>query len=188
MDTNEPQLHRTDDHDTSIEAADLIADKLDGLRALVWDIYQRYPAGLTDSELRTIALATCPDNLGVDPETWRKRRSDLKTMGYIAPTEARRLNPKGRSETVWKMVSNPQLPSEADLIAKATAGRLVPQDEVAKLIAAEREALINVLRKTNAIVAEAASTGFNPTSGDWAERLFANQQDITAAIGARGET
>lgn len=38
------------------------------------------------------------------------------------------------------------------------------------------------LRVTNKIIADGALTGFNPTDGDWAERLFANQQAITKAL------
>lgn len=39
------------------------------------------------------------------------------------------------------------------------------------------------IERTRAIVAEAAMTGFNWKDGDWAERLFANQAALTAALG-----
>lgn len=39
-----------------------------------------------------------------------------------------------------------------------------------------------VLRVTRVIVSDAAMTGFNHADGDWAERLYANQASLSAAL------
>lgn len=51
----------------------------------------------------------------------------------------------------------------------------------ARLIAAAPE-LLEAVIATRKLVAEAALTGFNYADGDWAERLFANQAVLSAAI------
>lgn len=50
--------------------------------------------------------------------------------------------------------------------------------------AARRDAatLRRALVATHKLIVEAALTGFNPTNGDWAERLFTNQGAIHAAL------
>lgn len=45
--------------------------------------------------------------------------------------------------------------------------------------------LQEALLVTRKLVSEAAMTGFNYHDGDWAERLFANQANITSALRAR---
>lgn len=50
--------------------------------------------------------------------------------------------------------------------------------------AASLDKAVEALRKTRSIVSEGAMEGFNPLTGDWAERLFANQADISAALKA----
>jgi hypothetical protein len=42
--------------------------------------------------------------------------------------------------------------------------------------------LLAALLATRALVSEASATGFNWKDGNWAERLFANQATISAAI------
>jgi hypothetical protein len=49
------------------------------------------------------------------------------------------------------------------------------------LIAAAPDMLAALLA-TRALVSEAAQTGFNYATGDWAERLYANQASLSAAI------
>lgn len=51
----------------------------------------------------------------------------------------------------------------------------------ARLIAASPD-LLAVAKKTRGLVSEAAATGFNCHDGDWAERIYANQAALTAAI------
>lgn len=50
-----------------------------------------------------------------------------------------------------------------------------------------RERLRAALIATRKLVSEAAMTGFNCHDGDWAERLFANQASISAALAAADE-
>jgi hypothetical protein len=42
--------------------------------------------------------------------------------------------------------------------------------------------ILEVIRTTRALVAEAAMTGFNCKEGDWVERLFANQAKLSDVI------
>lgn len=51
-----------------------------------------------------------------------------------------------------------------------------------QLAADEFERVRAALGATRKLVSEAAMTGFNCHDGDWAERLFANQAAITAAL------
>lgn len=51
----------------------------------------------------------------------------------------------------------------------------------ARLIAAAPD-LLDAVVATRKLVAEAALTGFNYADGNWAERLFANQAVLSAAI------
>lgn len=46
--------------------------------------------------------------------------------------------------------------------------------------------LISALKVTRLLVSEAAMTGFNCHDGDWAQRLFANQGVISAALRKAG--
>lgn len=46
--------------------------------------------------------------------------------------------------------------------------------------------LVDALKATRALVAEAAVTGFNCHDGDWAERLYTNQAVISAALRKAG--
>lgn len=51
----------------------------------------------------------------------------------------------------------------------------------ARLIAAAPD-LLDVAYATRKLVSEAASVGFNYTDGDWADRIYANQARLSAAI------
>jgi hypothetical protein len=46
------------------------------------------------------------------------------------------------------------------------------------------EALIKALKNVQVLISEAAMTGFNWKDGDWAERLFASQQETSAILRA----
>ena len=48
----------------------------------------------------------------------------------------------------------------------------------------EVEKAVDALERTRDLVSEAAMTGFNPHSGDWVDRLYANNGDLTACIKA----
>lgn len=44
------------------------------------------------------------------------------------------------------------------------------------------DAMLAALKQVRALVCEGATTGFNPLDGDWAERLYANNANLTRAI------
>lgn len=44
------------------------------------------------------------------------------------------------------------------------------------------DAMLAALKQVRALVGEGATTGFNPLDGDWADRLYANNADLTRAI------
>ena len=46
----------------------------------------------------------------------------------------------------------------------------------------EVERLREVIRVTRSLVSEAAMTGFRWDDGDWTERLFANQRELSKAL------
>lgn len=44
------------------------------------------------------------------------------------------------------------------------------------------DAMLAALKEVRALVCEGAETGFNPLSGSWAERLYANNAKLSRAI------
>ena len=46
----------------------------------------------------------------------------------------------------------------------------------------DKEKLLNVLKDTRSIVSDAAFAGFRWDDGDWADRLFKNQSQLSKAI------
>lgn len=62
-----------------------------------------------------------------------------------------------------------------------------PTVKRARLIAAAPE-LLEAIISTRKLVSEAAMTGFNCHDGDWAERLFANQAGLSAALAKATES
>jgi len=58
-------------------------------------------------------------------------------------------------------------------------------DDAARLLGEKSEliaVMLAALKDVNALVSEAAQTGFNYKTGDWAERLFASQWNTSEAI------
>ena len=151
-----PDLVRDGDHDTSIEAAKSIEDELSERQGLVLQVHAAHPAGLTDSELR--ALIDVRLGRAAPESTYRKRRTELTTLGLIEPTNLRRVNPKGSMECVWRLATSPTL---------SAASR--KQSRLDAAVARETEACARVAE----------------TEGD---DLFAREvgRKIAAAIRARG--
>lgn len=56
--------------------------------------------------------------------------------------------------------------------------------EVDKQMITATPDMLAALQNVNKLISEAAMTGFNCKDGDWAERLFASQQQTHAAIRA----
>lgn len=100
--------YRQDDHETSIEAADKIENRLSDLMRSVHAVLIQYPSGLTDSELNTAMLRhDYPDA----PEgTYRKRRTDLTTLGYVKWTGEKRANRHGNPQMIWVVIPDKPLP------------------------------------------------------------------------------
>lgn len=93
---------RTDDHETSEEAAEKIASMLPDLQSKVYRELYRC-RGLTDSEL----TERCNNAYGVKSEsTYRKRRSELTILGFVRRTDQKRANGRGNMENVYEIVPN----------------------------------------------------------------------------------
>ena len=81
--------------DTSLEAADSIAHQVNTLRAQCLDILRR--ASMTADE---VAGALAESILTIRP-----RIAELRRLGMIADTGARRQNASGRNAIVWQAIS-----------------------------------------------------------------------------------
>ena len=82
----------------------------------------------------------------------------------------------GKPTHEWQFIATVTLPDEDG----GAFSREVCEANARLIAAAPRilDALINVQK----IISEGAMTGFVPTDGDWAERLFASQQKTSQAI------
>lgn len=78
--------------DTSIEAAEHIAGSCDLIRAQVLELLRQHPAGLTADE--------CAAMLERSVLSVRPRLTELKALGQIEPSGARRQNASGCSARV----------------------------------------------------------------------------------------
>ena len=87
------RLHRTDDHETSVEAAELVFDKIKLLQRIVLRFLTiAGPRGLTDYELEELC--------GNHGSTYRTRRSELVEKGFVVNSGKRR-EINGRNRIVW---------------------------------------------------------------------------------------
>lgn len=75
-------LHRTDDHDTSIEAAASVEKRLTDIQQQVLNFATSRPNGFTDEDVEDAFYG------GVS--TYRKRRTELTAMGKIVDSGRRK--------------------------------------------------------------------------------------------------
>ena len=86
-------MYRKNDHDTSIEAARVVAEFRTVLQQQIFEVLQVRP--MTDGELENL-----PQFMSYGPSTVRKRRSELYQAGLIRESGERR----GRFK-VWAVVA-----------------------------------------------------------------------------------
>src|SRR4051812_20623424 len=86
---------RSDDHETSQEAAAKTSLKINARRAAVLSIAsQSEPHGFIDDDLK-VAFSDAPES------TYRKRRSELAAHGYLRSDGEKRHNRHGHAELIW---------------------------------------------------------------------------------------
>lgn len=93
-------MYRSDDHDTSIEAAEAVGKGLRELHKRVLAAFTEH-GDLTDEELEQL-----PEFEGFGPSTLRKRRSELYQMGRLAEAGSR-TNQRGRRMKIWRLYGQP---------------------------------------------------------------------------------
>jgi len=98
---NEP-THRSDDWDTSIEAAEAIEGTRSGLKLLIAQLLDAH-GDQTDEELRDRVLAL---GYRVAYSSPAKRRTDLYHEGRVVDSGVRRLNRNDRSMIVWHLLDD----------------------------------------------------------------------------------
>lgn len=89
---------RTTDPETSAEAARKLQDLQHERQRILTALAEH--GDMTDSELEAYACAHRWPHAGTS-HYYRRRRSDLKSMGLVEATGIRRTNTRGNSETVW---------------------------------------------------------------------------------------
>lgn len=99
---------RTTDVASSSEAINKVTD-LTADQQLIYDLLISH-GPLTDSEIEDHASRHGWKRAG--RTYYRRRRSDLKRMGLAEPTNIRRKNPRGNTETAW-VASNASTASNA---------------------------------------------------------------------------
>lgn len=88
------KLHRTEDPDTSREAAESIVEKRTKLQRVVEEYAKRIgPVGFTDQQLSTF--------FGTAGSTYRTRRAELTDRGTILDSGLRSVAASGRRMIVW---------------------------------------------------------------------------------------
>jgi len=88
-------MHRTNDRETSIEAAKKVAIRAGTDRALVLETFRAHPDGLTAEELANV---TNRYQNSID-----KRRTELMQAGFIEDSGLRRLSSRGSPMIVWRI-------------------------------------------------------------------------------------
>jgi hypothetical protein len=79
----------------SQEAAEVMAPKVEAIRAGIIECLTVNPAGLTADE--------CAEIMGVHWQNVRPRMSEMKAAGKVEKTRLRRTNISNCSATVWRM-------------------------------------------------------------------------------------
>jgi len=91
--------------ETSRAAAEQIKPAAGKLRRLVyWYIVNQGPAGATDHEVSA--------GLGLQSDTCRARRVELRDTGHVVDSGQRRPTPSGRGATVWVATDKPLSPDD----------------------------------------------------------------------------
>lgn len=80
--------------DTSSEAAHMISEYANTLRAKVLLYLRAHPEGLTDEQMQ--------NDIPMPPSTQRPRRCELVDHGLVIDSGTRRKTASGRSAVVWK--------------------------------------------------------------------------------------
>jgi transcription initiation factor IIE alpha subunit len=88
-------MHRTNDRETSIEAAKKVSTRAGSGRALALEALRKHPDGLTDEELASITKQY-QNSIG-------KRRTELTQAGLIEDSGLRRLSSRGSMMIVWRI-------------------------------------------------------------------------------------
>lgn len=104
-----PDTYRTDDWDTSVEAAEAIEGTREGLKLLILALLNAY-GDMTDEEIRDRVRGL---GYRVAHSSPAKRRTDLYHEGLVEDSGARRINRNGRSMIVWHSLTDAELADPA---------------------------------------------------------------------------
>lgn len=117
MSDDPSKLHRRNDMDTSIEAAERILGIKTVIQQRVWQYaLGRGPEGFTDWELRYAMAERFESNNILQTSTYRTRRSELTRLGLIVDTGRRKTHPPGhRRHAIWQVQPPPQPPQPPQL-------------------------------------------------------------------------
>jgi len=119
-------MHKTDDWNTSILAAESIEPQLSELQEIVFDAFLAHPHGLTDFELDEYLTP----RHGKRYTTYRKRRTELYQKGLLFP-DGERSYPGGRTPLkVWKITK-----SDDRRARQIALGLVLPHFPGAKIVA-----------------------------------------------------
>lgn len=88
-------MHRTNDRETSIEAANRAAPRAGSQRAIALEAFRAHPDGLTDEELGNVTKQY-QNSMG-------KRRTELTQAGFLEDSGIRRLSSRGSMMIVWRI-------------------------------------------------------------------------------------
>jgi hypothetical protein len=88
-------MHRTNDRETSIEAAKKVSTKAGTQRMIALNAFRAYPEGLTDEELAFVT--------GIYQNSIGKRRTELVRAGWLQDAHIRRMSTRGCLMIVWQL-------------------------------------------------------------------------------------
>jgi hypothetical protein len=98
----DPSLVREPDHITSIKAAVTVAKKLSRMQETVLAVIRLFPNGIDDERLTAEMVARGHPNV---ESTYRKRRTDLVSKGYVVDSGRTTKNSRGSSTKVWVAIN-----------------------------------------------------------------------------------